>query len=65
MHMHSMFRVLFGVPHLFARELLMNSPHYSFRLGTYRFSGGGGGGGMRNGGENYLWPKVRNLIKGL
>ena len=25
--MHSMFRALFGVPHLFARELLMNSPH--------------------------------------
>ena len=22
-----MFRALFGVPHLFARELLMNSPH--------------------------------------
>ena len=28
MHMHSMFLALFGVPHLFARELLMNSPHY-------------------------------------
>ena len=26
--MHSMFRALFGVPHLFARELLMNSPHW-------------------------------------
>ena len=25
--MHSMFRALFGVPHLLARELLMNSPH--------------------------------------
>ena len=26
--MRSMFRALFGVPHLFARELLMNSPHW-------------------------------------
>ena len=25
-----MFRALFGVPHLFARELLMNSPHLRF-----------------------------------
>ena len=28
--MHSMFRARFGVPHLFARELLMNSPHCYF-----------------------------------
>ena len=27
---HSMFRALFGVPHLFARELLMNSPHWRY-----------------------------------
>ena len=26
--MHSMFRALFSVPHLFERELLMNSPHW-------------------------------------
>ena len=30
--MHSMFRALFGVPHLFARELLMNSPHSAVDL---------------------------------
>ena len=29
---HSMFRALFGVPHLFARELLMNRPHSMFVL---------------------------------
>ena len=37
--MHSMFRGLFGVPHLFARELLMNSPHSKIATSFSKSSG--------------------------